>query len=52
MTTQDKDYTYFLTSEIDFKLKIKILSLIGNVKEKSVVEILNDSYLKYSFLNK
>jgi len=24
MTTQDKDFTYFLTSEIDFKLKIKM----------------------------
>jgi len=28
------------------------LSLIGNLKEKSIIEILKDQYLKYSFLNK
>jgi len=52
MTTQDKDFTYFLTSEIDFTLRIKILTLTGNLKEKSIVDILNDPYSKYSFLNK
>ena len=38
-----------------FILKFNVilrLTLTGNLKEKSIVDILNDPYSKYSFLNK
>jgi len=51
MTIREIDYTYFLTSDINFLLRIKILSLTGNLKKKSFIDILKNPYLEYSSSN-